>query len=120
METTVVEVMATDPVAEAATATTPRHGTTIAPEPSVEARVDLHSEASTEVAVREAMIEDAAPFHSTPMLETRSSSCGGLELLDDDLIDLAFIALSMESWRRTENRIKVRCEYPVLSCLIEY
>jgi hypothetical protein len=108
METTVVEAVATEPVAKEVIATTPGPGTTIASKPSVEERVDPHSEAGTEVVVREAMIKDVAPFHSTPMTEIGSSSRGGLELLDDDLIDPTFVALSMESWHRTENWIKVR------------
>jgi hypothetical protein len=62
-------------------------------------RVNLQREASTQVVVREEMIEDVAPLRSAPMPETGSSSCGDLELLNDDLIDLAFISLSMESWR---------------------
>jgi hypothetical protein len=49
------------------------------------------------------MIEDVAPLRSVPMPETGSSSCGGLELLDDDLIDSAFVSLSMESCHRMEN-----------------
>jgi hypothetical protein len=61
--------------------------------------VNLQREASTQVVVREAMIEDVAPLRSALMPETGSSSCGDLELLNDDLIDLAFISLSMESWR---------------------
>jgi hypothetical protein len=38
--------------------------------------------------------------------------CEGLELLDDDLTDLTFVSLSMESWRRIEQLIKVRYQYP--------
>jgi hypothetical protein len=49
------------------------------------------------------MIEDVAPLRSVPMLETGSSSHRGLELLDNDLIDPAFVSLSMESWHWTEN-----------------
>lgn len=75
----------------------------IAPEPTAEAPVDPHFEASTKVVVHEAMIEDVVPLRSAPVLETGSTSRGGLELLDDYLIDLAFVSLSMESWRRTEN-----------------
>jgi hypothetical protein len=51
------------------------------------------------------------------MPETGLSSCGGLELLDDDLIDPAFVSLSMESWHQTENLIKVRGEYPDFASL---
>jgi hypothetical protein len=35
-------------------------------------------------------------------------------LLDDDLIDPAFVSRSMESWHWTENWIKVYYEYPEL------
>jgi hypothetical protein len=63
------------------------------------------------------MIEDVAPLRSAPMPETGLSSCGGLELLDDDLIDPAFVSLSMESWHQTENLIKVRGEYPDFASL---
>jgi hypothetical protein len=34
------------------------------------------------------------------------------ELMGDNLIEPAVVSLSMESWRRTEQWIKVRCEYP--------
>jgi hypothetical protein len=70
---------------------------------SVEERDDPHPEVSTQVIVREAMIEDAVPLRLAPMPEIGSSSCGGLELLDDDLIDPTFVSLSLESWCRTEN-----------------
>jgi hypothetical protein len=37
------------------------------------------------------------------MPATGSSSRGGLELLDDDLIDPTFVSLSMEPWRQMNN-----------------
>jgi hypothetical protein len=40
-----------------------------------------------------------------------AASRGGLELLDDELIDPVIVSLSMESWRRTEQWVKVYCEY---------
>jgi hypothetical protein len=43
------------------------------------------------------------------MSEMTSTSRGGLELLDDNLIDPSVVARSMESMRRTEQWIKVRC-----------
>jgi hypothetical protein len=112
METAATETMATRPVAEAAMVTAPRPGTTVAPELSAEARVDPHPEASTNLVVREAVIEEAAPLRSAPMLETGSSSRGGLELLEDDLVDPAVVSLSIESWRCTQQWVKVRYEYP--------
>jgi hypothetical protein len=103
METAAEETVTSEPVVEVVTATAPGSETLVAPEASAEAPVDLQPEASTQVIVREAMIEDVALLCSAPVPETRSTSRGGLELLDDDLIDPAFVSLSMESWRRTEN-----------------
>jgi hypothetical protein len=120
METATVEAVTTEPVVEAATTTTLALGTTVAPEASAGAQVDPQPEANTQVVIREVMIEDATPLRSAPMLETGSTSSGGLELLDDDLIDPTFVSLSMESWCRTENGIKVCCEYPEVTCLSEY
>jgi hypothetical protein len=103
METAIVEAGATELAVEAVIATTLGSGTIVAPEASAEARIKLHPEASTQVVIREAMIEDVAPLRSVPMLETGSSSHTGLELLDNDLIDPAFVSLSMESWHWMEN-----------------
>jgi hypothetical protein len=115
-----VETVAAELVVEVKTATTPRSGTTVAPESSAKARVDPPPKASTQVVVREAMIKDVAPLRSPPMPETGTTSPGGLELLDDDLIDPTFVSLSMKSWHRTGNWIKVCCEYPEFACLSEY
>ena len=112
METATVETEPTEPVAGATAAAAPGLGTTVAPELSTEARVDPLPEASTEVVVCEPIIEEAAPLRSAPMPEAASSSRGGLELLEDNLVDPAVVALSMESWRRTEQWVKVHCEYP--------
>jgi hypothetical protein len=104
METTAVETESTEPVVGATTATAPGSGTTVALEPSAEARVDPQLEASTQVIVREVMIEDAASLRLAPMPETGTTSRGGLELLDDDLIDPTFVSLSMESCARQRTR----------------
>jgi hypothetical protein len=122
------EALTAKPIAKSATAaahgpttsSASRSVTSTSLEPGAEARVDPQPKAGSEVIIREVMIEDAAPLRSAPMPETGISSRGGLELLNDDLIDPAFVSLSMESWHRTENWIKVRCEYPRLSFLIEY
>jgi hypothetical protein len=103
METVVVEAESTELVIEAATGTSPGPGTTVAPELSAEEPVDPHPEVSIDVVVCEAVIEEVAPLHSAPMPATGSSSRGGLELLDDDLIDPTFVSLSMEPWRQMNN-----------------
>jgi hypothetical protein len=103
MEVVTMEIETTKPAGEAMTSTAPGSSTTVAPEASAEERAEPHPQESTQVVVREVMIEDVAPLRSVPMPETGSSSCGGLELLDDDLIDSAFVSLSMESCHRMEN-----------------
>jgi hypothetical protein len=45
------------------------------------------------------------------MSEATSTSRGGLELLDDNLVDPVVIARNMELMRHAEQWIKVRCEY---------
>jgi hypothetical protein len=44
------------------------------------------------------------------MRESGTSSHGGLEQLDDELIDPTVVALNMESWRCMEQWVKVRHE----------
>jgi hypothetical protein len=72
METVVVETVAIEPTVEMVIEIALRSETTVAPEASIEARVDPQPEASTQVIVREAMTEDATPLCSVPMTETRS------------------------------------------------
>jgi hypothetical protein len=77
----------------------------------VETHVDVHLGTSTEVVVREPEVQEAAPIRSAPMSEATSTSRGGLELLDDKLVDPVVIARNMELMRHAEQWIKVRCEY---------
>jgi hypothetical protein len=112
MEMATVEAEPTEPIAEAIEREARELGTTTVPEVRVEKRVDPLLGASTDVVVREPVIEEDAPIRSAPMSETTSTSRGGLELLDDNLIDPAIVAWSVESWRRIEQWIKVRCTYP--------
>jgi hypothetical protein len=112
METATVEAEPTTPVAGAIGGAAPELGTTAAPEVRVETQVDPLPGASMDVVVREPIIEDAALIRSVPMSPTTSTSRVGLELLDDNLIEPAVVAQSMESWRQTEQWIKVCCEYP--------
>jgi hypothetical protein len=109
MEASTVEMEPAEPVAETAEGTTPELGTTVAPEMRMKTRVYPLPRASTDVVVRETIIEEVAPIRSAPMPEVKSSSRGGLELLDDNLIDTPVVARSMESWCRTEQWIN--CEY---------
>jgi hypothetical protein len=104
METTTVEAATAEPAVE--------QTTTSARKPKVQTQVESQPGLSSKAMVREAMVEDATPLRSAPMPETGTSSCGGLELLDEELIDPTVVALNLESWRRTEQWVKVRCEYP--------
>jgi hypothetical protein len=94
METTTVEATVVEPVVE--------RTTTIALEPKMETQIDPQPCSSTEVVVRETVVEEVAPLRSAPMLESRPRAVVGLELLDDELIDLAVVSLNMEFWRHTE------------------
>jgi hypothetical protein len=101
-----------DPVAETTEGITPRLENAVAPKVRVGTRVDPLPGASTGAVIREPMIEEPATICSAPMSLATLTSRGGLELLDDNLIDLTVVAHSMESWRCSEQWIKVRCEYP--------
>jgi hypothetical protein len=81
MVTATIEVIVTELVVEQVTAT--------APEPRVEIRVDPQPE-------------------SVSMSKTGTTSCGGLVLLDDELINLVVMSLNMESWCRTE-QLRAMC-----------
>jgi hypothetical protein len=52
--------------------------------------------------------QDAEPICLAPMLKTTAASHDGLELLADDLINLATVARNLESMRRAEQWMKVR------------
>jgi hypothetical protein len=73
----------------------------VAPEPTEEVHDDPLPEASMDVVVRSPEIQDAGPIRSTPMSEAAPTSHGGLELLSDDLINLATVARNLETMRRT-------------------
>lgn len=104
MEAATVEATSTEPIVEQATTT--------APEPRVETQVVLQPSSSTDVVIHEAMAENVAPLRLAPMMKTGASSHRGLELLDDELVDPTVVSLHMESWCRTEQCVKVYCDYP--------
>jgi hypothetical protein len=102
MEIATVEEEPTTPVAKVIEGTTPEMGTAVAPEVRMETRVDALPRASMDIVVRKPIIEEATPIHLVPMSELTSTSYGGLELLDDNLIELVVVTRSMESWHRIE------------------
>jgi hypothetical protein len=79
-----------------------------APEATKEVHGEALSESSMDVVVRSPEIQDAEPIRSAPMSETASASRDGLELLTDDLVNLALVARNLESMRRAEQWMKVR------------
>jgi hypothetical protein len=64
-------------------------------------------EVALEVVVRSPKIQDAEPIRSAPMTEAATSSCGGVELLADDLVDPATVARHLEAVRQAEQWMKV-------------
>jgi hypothetical protein len=61
-------------------------------------------EPALEVVARSPEIQDAEPIHSAPMTEAATSSHGGIELLADDLVDLATMAKHLEAVWQAERR----------------
>jgi hypothetical protein len=59
-------------------------------------------EPALEVVIRSPEIQDAEPIGSAPMSEDATSSRCGIELLADDLVDLATVARHMEAMRQAE------------------
>jgi hypothetical protein len=68
---------------------------------------DVLPESSLEVVVRSPEIQDAEPIRSAPMSEAATTSCGGLKLLADDLIDPETVARNLEAMWRAEQWMKV-------------
>jgi hypothetical protein len=64
-----------------------------------EGRDDVLPESKLEVVVRSPEIQDAELIHSAPMSGAATSSRGGIELLADDLVDLAAVARHLEVMR---------------------
>jgi hypothetical protein len=64
-------------------------------------------EPALEVVVCSPEIQDAEPIRSASMTEAATSSRGGIELLGDDLVDLAIVARHLEAVRQAEQWMKV-------------
>jgi hypothetical protein len=75
---------------------------TAAPGVTEEMHDDALPETSMDVVVRSPEIQDAEPIRSASMSETAAASCGGLELLADDLTNPVTVARNLESMSRTE------------------
>jgi hypothetical protein len=73
---------------------------------------DALPEPALEVVVRSPEILDAEPIRSAPMTETATSSRGGLELLEDDLVDPAMVARHLETVRQAERWMKLSSRNP--------
>jgi hypothetical protein len=73
---------------------------------------DALPELALEVVFHSPEIQDAEPIHSAPMTEAATSSRGGLELLADDLVDLATVAWHLEAVRQAEQWMKVSSHNP--------
>jgi hypothetical protein len=72
---------------------------------------DVLPESTLEVVVRSPEIQDAEPIRSAPM-SGAAMSCGGVELLADDLVDPAAVARHLEAMRWAEQWMKVSCRCP--------
>jgi hypothetical protein len=77
-----------------------------------EERDDVLPESNLGVVVRSPEIQDAEPILSTLMSGAATSSRGGIELLADDLVDLAAVARHLEAMRQVKQWMKVSCRYP--------
>jgi hypothetical protein len=73
---------------------------------------DVLPESNLEVVVRSPEIQDAEPIRSAPMSGAATSSRGGIELLADDLVDLAAVTRHLEAMRQAEQWMKVSCRRP--------
>jgi hypothetical protein len=83
-----------------------------APAMAGEERDDVLPESTLEVVVRSPEIQDAEPIRSAPMSGAATSSCGGIEVLANDLIDPAAVAHHLEAMHQAEQWMKVSCRYP--------
>jgi hypothetical protein len=64
-------------------------------------------EVALEVAIRSPEIQDAEPIRSAPMTEATTSSRSGIELLADNLVELATVAKHLDAICQAEQRMKV-------------
>jgi hypothetical protein len=75
-------------------------------------RDDVPPEPALKVVVRSPEIQDAEPIRSAPMSGAATSSRGGIELLEDDLVDPTTVARHLEAMRQAEQWMKVSSRHP--------
>jgi hypothetical protein len=75
-------------------------------------RNDVPPESTLEVVVRSPEIQDAEPIRSAPMSEVATSSRGGIEILADDLVDLAAVERHLKAMQQAEQWMKVNDQHP--------
>jgi hypothetical protein len=75
------------PEAEMTTGAASEPAETAAPGVTERVHDEALLETSMDVVIRSSEIQDAEPIRSAPMSKAAATSRGGLELLDDDLID---------------------------------
>jgi hypothetical protein len=83
-----------------------------APVMAMEERGDVLQKSAMEVVVRSQEIQDAEPIRSAPMPEAATSSCGGVELLADDLVDPAVVERHLKAMQQAEQWMKVSDQHP--------
>jgi hypothetical protein len=83
-----------------------------APAMDGEVHDDVLPKSTLEAAFRSPEIQDAEPIRSAPMSGATTSSRGGIEHLEDDLVDLAALARHLEAMRQAKQWMKVSCRYP--------
>jgi hypothetical protein len=77
-----------------------------------EKRNEVLPDSSLEVVVHSPEIQDVEPIRSAPMSGAGTTSRGRIELLADDLVDPAAVALNLEVMRQAKQRMKVSHQYP--------
>jgi hypothetical protein len=83
-----------------------------APAIAGEERDDVLPDSQLELVVRSPEIQDAELIRSAPMLGAAKCSRGGIELLEDDLVDPAAVPRHLEVMHQDEQWMKVSCQYP--------
>jgi hypothetical protein len=79
---------------------------------AMEERDDVLPKSAMEVVVRSPEIQDAEPIRLAPMSEAATSSRGGIELLADDLVDLAAVERHLKAMQQAEQWMKVSDQHP--------